>query len=102
MGECANEEGGMTNLWIGGPGITAHSHYDSNHNYYVQLYGYKRFLLSPPSQLRHFYLYPSAHPSFRQSQVNFTKVDYETFPKFQPLKTYDVRSSEWGMEVKKK
>ena len=30
-------------LWIGEQGATAHTHYDVQHNFYVQLYGRKRW-----------------------------------------------------------
>lgn len=87
-GGCLGRD--SSNLWMGGPGVTAHTHYDSSHNYFVQLYGRKTFLLSPPSQLKYIYLFPTAHPSVRQSQVNFTQVDFQMFPKFQTIETYQT------------
>jgi len=36
-------------IWIGGEGVTTQAHYDESQNFYVQLYGHKRFILFPPS-----------------------------------------------------
>jgi ribosomal protein L16 Arg81 hydroxylase len=67
---------------MGGKGVTAQTHYDSLHNLYVQLYGHKTFVLSPPYAVEKLYLYPSLHPSFRQSQVDFEHPDHGLFPNF--------------------
>lgn len=50
------------NVWIGYNGTTAHTHYDIFHNFNVQLYGRKRFLLMPPSDWPNLYHYPRLHP----------------------------------------
>eukprot|EP01112_Ceratiomyxa_fruticulosa_P011645 TRINITY_DN3178_c0_g1_i1.p1 TRINITY_DN3178_c0_g1~~TRINITY_DN3178_c0_g1_i1.p1 ORF type:complete len:217 (+),score=50.42 TRINITY_DN3178_c0_g1_i1:681-1331(+) len=68
----ASNQGVSSNLWIGAGGVTAHAHYDSFHNFFVQLYGKKKFLLSPPSQWESLQLYPRLHPFYRQSQLNFS------------------------------
>ncbi len=33
-------------LWIGQQGVTAHTHYDVEHNFYVQIYGRKKWTVS--------------------------------------------------------
>ena len=50
------------NVWMGYNGTTAHTHYDIFHNFNVQLYGRKRFLLMPPSDWANLYHYPRIHP----------------------------------------
>lgn len=76
------KEGKTINLWIGKPGVTAHAHYDATHNFFVQLFGRKRFLLFPPREHIYLYLYPRHHPYFRQSQVDFNDPNLDVFPEF--------------------
>jgi hypothetical protein len=52
-----------TSVWIGYNGSVAHTHYDIFHNYNVQLYGRKRFVLYPPATWTQLYHYPRHHPS---------------------------------------
>lgn len=56
-------------LWLSHPGVVAQTHYDTQHNVFVQILGVKRFLLFPPST--ELYSYPNIHRSYRQSQVHF-------------------------------
>lgn len=60
-------------LWLSHPGVVAQMHYDTNHNFFAQVQGYKRFLIASPEQ--ELYSYPNLHRSFRQSQVRFEVVD---------------------------
>jgi hypothetical protein len=53
-------------LWLSHPGVVAQTHYDTQHNVFVQVQGTKRFLLFPPSA--ELYSYPNIHRSYRQSQ----------------------------------
>jgi len=80
-------------IWIGGSGVTAQTHYDSPHNLYVQIYGHKTFILSPPRISSKIYLYPSRHPSYRQSQVNFDNPDIKLFPEFKNIPAIQVTLS---------
>jgi hypothetical protein len=52
-------------LWIGSRNWRTHTHYDFQHNMYVQLVGQKEFVLSP---LREGDLFPHTHPRYRQTQ----------------------------------
>jgi hypothetical protein len=54
-------------LWLSHPGVVAQTHYDTQHNVFVQVQGTKRFLLFPPGT--ELYSYPNIHRSYRQSQV---------------------------------
>lgn len=67
----AQETGRVTNIWFGGKNSTAQCHYDVAHNFFIQIYGRKKFLLLEPTSWKFLYLYPSLHPSYRQSQLNF-------------------------------
>ena len=39
------------NAWISSAGVVAPQHYDTYHNFFVQLKGAKRFLLGPPDSM---------------------------------------------------
>eukprot|EP01080_Neovahlkampfia_damariscottae_P012283 gene12283-5866_t len=69
------------NVWLGKNVIT-HAHYDPTANFYVQLYGKKKFILFPPEQYKNLYLHPFAHPKDRQSEVDFENPNKELFPLF--------------------
>ena len=60
------------NMWIASAGSTTAAHYDSYHNFFVQLHGTKRFFLMPPGAAIALYTYPRLHPSYRQAQVDLT------------------------------
>lgn len=79
-----------TGIWIGPSGATTHLHYDIYHNFYAQLYGWKRFVLMAPEELENVYLYPFTHPGGQSSQVDMENPDYEKFPKFKNVKAYDA------------
>jgi len=70
---------------MGSKGVTAPTHYDKSHNFFIQLQGIKRFILSPPEEHSKLYLYPSLHPMRLQTQVDFFSVNREKFPKFKNI-----------------
>ena len=73
----------QSTLWLGTRGVTANCHFDRSHNFFVQLSGQKRWILYPPTDWNSFYLYPSFHPSYHQSQVGkLQSVDIDSFPLF--------------------
>jgi hypothetical protein len=59
------------NLWLGSPGVVAHTHHDEVPNWAAQIYGHKRWILSPPSEAWKLYPYPHMHSFRSQSQVDF-------------------------------
>lgn len=79
-----------TNVWIGPKHATTQNHYDISYNFYVQIYGEKRFILFPPHQLHHLYLFPFLHPGAQQSQVNLSRPDLNLFPHFQETVAYEA------------
>ena len=60
-------------LWLSHPGVVAQTHYDTQHNVFIQIHGSKRFLLFPPSE--ELFQYPNIHRSYRQSQLHFEEVN---------------------------
>ncbi len=64
---------------------TSAAHFDIVDNFYVQLYGRKRFVLFPPMYHRSFYIYPRSHPNSRQSQVDFSTPDLINLPYLRPV-----------------
>jgi len=74
-----------TNVWIGGANASTQAHFDVYHNFYVQVYGKKQFILFPPSQHRNLYINPFLHPGALQSQVNFEHPNLTEFPNFEQV-----------------
>ena len=69
------------NVWMARENTASPLHYDGVHNAYVQVRGQKHFVLLPPSAWESVYLFPRLHPSSRMSQVEWTQVDHDEFPK---------------------
>jgi hypothetical protein len=86
-------------LWLSHPGVVAQTHYDTQHNVFIQVQGTKRFLLFPPTT--NLYSYPHIHRSYRQSQIHFelsraavanATSKHNTFPLVHPsnVSAYEV------------
>jgi len=45
-------------VWLGAAGVASAAHYDAIHNLYIQLHGFKRFVLLPPAAHRVLYTFP--------------------------------------------
>jgi hypothetical protein len=58
-------------FWWGAGGIRSTPHYDQSQNFFVQIFGRKRFLLSSPGNYSGFYFYPLSHPSGRHSALDW-------------------------------
>lgn len=59
-----------TQLWMGSPGVTTHTHIDIVHNFYCQVSGRKRFIIFSDQVLTtSLYLFPVIHPNHRRSQA---------------------------------
>jgi len=83
------------NLWLGFGGHTSCLHYDPMDGMLIQLYGAKRVLLFPPSQLYNLYPIPVIrHLRYGlklravYSQVYPNCPDFEVFPKFKKALTH--------------
>lgn len=79
-----------TQIFMGHSGVIAQTHHDRSHNFFVQIYGRKRFLLFPPSEWEGLYLYPYLHPHYQQSQVEWENPDFDKFPKFSNVTVYEA------------
>jgi hypothetical protein len=55
-------------LWMSSKGVRASTHYDMEHNYFLQLNGTKKFVISSPIHLDVFQPFSYLHPCWRQSQ----------------------------------
>lgn len=66
---------GEANLWVSKSPTTMTMHYDLLHNFYCQIHGKKKFVLFPPSDAKHLYLFPRLHPSSRMSQIDPNQLD---------------------------
>jgi hypothetical protein len=71
-------------LWLSHPGVTAQTHYDTNHNFLIQIQGHKRVLLFGPQN--ELYSYPNIHRSFRQSQLPLERAPTERTRRLYPLR----------------
>src|SRR3546814_12949240 len=80
-------------VWLSHPGVVLQARYSEYHTFKVQVQGTTRFVLFPPENAKHLYLYPSIHLRNRQSQVNFEAPDLDMFPSFQQAKGYEITLS---------
>eukprot|EP00937_MAST-01D_sp_MAST-1D-sp2_P002979 g2979.t1 len=62
-----------TNLWLGGRTAYA-THYDTSHNFLVQLHGTKRVELWPPHAWRRIRPFPFHHPAFGAAQARGSEL----------------------------
>ena len=77
-------------LWYGPKGNTTGLHYDSNDNFFMQLYGQKRWVMSEPNSTLN--LHPRSSLSNRPAISDFNPLipDFDKFPKAQRVKFYDL------------
>ncbi|XP_046864520.1 hypoxia-inducible factor 1-alpha inhibitor-like [Xenia sp. Carnegie-2017] len=73
-------------LFVGMPDVITRLHYDVMQNVFIQLQGWKRFILFSPDHFGKLYPYPLGHPHDRQSMVDIEYPDYQRFPKFRHVK----------------
>ena len=60
---------GEVHVWLGQAGVQAHVHYDTSHNFYLQILGRKRFVMAEHGDVVDTAgapLYPSLHALYRQ------------------------------------
>jgi len=67
-------------LWIG-CNTSARLHYDSQHNFLLQLVGRKRVRLLPPSEAYKLRMHPHPHPSYRQVRLSNQQTTFEPTPR---------------------
>lgn len=54
-------------IWLSHPGVISQTHYDTQHNIFIQIQGIKKFYFFEPKE--ELYYYPNIHRSYRQSQI---------------------------------
>ncbi len=57
------------NVWMTRAGVVSAAHYDTSHNFFVVISGKKRIRLYQPYLSETFDVFPSSHPSWRQSRL---------------------------------
>lgn len=77
-------------LWYGPRGNTTGLHYDSSDNFFMQLHGQKRWIMTEPNSILN--LHPHSALSKRPALSDFNPLqpDFEKFPKAQNVKFYDL------------
>jgi hypothetical protein len=68
-------------LWIGSRGCASGLHFDKAHNFNIQLYGRKKWVIFPREQQPLLYL-PSRLQKAHFSPIDFDAPDYERFPRY--------------------
>lgn len=68
-------------LWMGPQGCSSALHFDPYHNFYVQLWGKKRWVVFPKSQ-QHMLYVPSQLPLRYFSPIDFLAPDLAQYPKY--------------------
>eukprot|EP00964_Phaeocystis_antarctica_P135611 scaffold99957_cov66-Phaeocystis_antarctica.AAC.2 len=70
-----DEKKSMQYVWLSTPGVRTHTHFDSDHNIFVQLVGRKRFTLWAPNQTEALCMFPRLHPLWHKSRLDFERPD---------------------------
>lgn len=78
-------------LWLSTSGARTHTHFDSDHNMFVQLLGEKKWTLFPPSAGRSMCPYPRLHQMWHKARPDFIRPDLQTCPGYAEL--------EGGLEI---
>jgi len=76
--EDAQEE--EQSLWLSSKGVRTHTHFDSDHNLFVQLLGTKRWYLYPPGAGPQLCPYPRLHPLWHKASYLFQEPDVSLCP----------------------
>jgi hypothetical protein len=77
-------------LWISTPRVEQRTHFDMDHNFFVQVVGTKRFTLFPPYEQDKLYTFPRLHPLWHKSQVDFHAPDIGAFPRYAEAEVYEA------------
>jgi len=68
-------EEAQQHIWLSTKGVKTHTHFDSDHNIFVQLVGRKKWTLYPPSAALNLCPYPRVHPMWHKSRLHFGHID---------------------------
>ena len=67
-------------VWVSSAGVQTHTHFDQDHNFFVQVVGHKRFTLFPSAMHEEMYVYPRIHPLWHKSQMR-VQGETRSFPR---------------------
>jgi ribosomal protein L16 Arg81 hydroxylase len=81
---------GLKYLWYGRGGNTTGLHYDTSENFFMQLYGQKRWLISEPNSFLNLHPRSALSNYPKITDFNPLKPDFDKFPKAQKVKFYDL------------
>ncbi|CAE7762740.1 Hif1an [Symbiodinium sp. CCMP2592] len=77
-------------IFVGCENALTPCHYDMVHNAYVQVRGWKRFLLVDPCYSSNLYAYPQGHPMDRCAQADLESPDFTRFPKLKAVRAVEA------------
>lgn len=77
-------------IWMAHEGVTANTHYDRSHNFFVQVVGQKKWTLYPPSAFFQLYMYPHHHVHYHQTQVDYEEPNPSIYPNFALADPFEV------------
>ena len=69
------EELSSGSVWVGSPGVTANTHYDTSYNLHVQVSGRKQWVLYPPRATKLLAPFPWLHVHYRQAGKTVEELD---------------------------
>lgn len=75
---------------FGMKGIIAESHYDAGENFAASIGGLRRWIMLHPDQCNNLYIIRKPSVSARHSKVNWSRPDYEKYPRFKVAKANEV------------
>ena len=70
--------------------VIAECHFDGSRNTIASFGGLRRWILSHPNQCQNLYLLPRDHPSSRHSEIDWSKPNYDLYPKFATAEANEV------------
>ena len=77
-------------IFVGCANALTPCHYDLVHNAYVQVRGWKRFLLIDPCFSPNLYAYPQGHPMDRCAQADLESPDFQLFPRLKGVRALEA------------
>lgn len=80
-----DEKEGRSFLWVGPGGIRTPLHHDQTNNFFVQMYGRKKFSMIPSKQVTKMYNFEAVF-----SPVDFAEPDLNKYPDFALTTPYEI------------
>lgn len=77
-------------LWVSSEGVNTHTHFDQDHNFFLQVAGRKRFVLARAHSHRAMHLFPRTHPMWHKSRLRFLDPDLPLFPDYEGVEALEA------------